>query len=399
MTPSEIEKLPLRIEQMYREIEELMMEDIVRRIKKTGEITSTADYQIQRALLLSEVSSEDIEREIQKRLKLSNAELWRIYDKVIDSDYVRSKDVYEQINANFIPWEDNYQLQQITHGIMNNALGDMQNITRSLGFAINTANGIEFTPLATYYQKHLDTALLSIVTGAFDYNTVLRKCVTQMTNSGIRTVDYASGHSNRIDVAARRAVMTGVSQVTGQITQYNAKNLGVNTYEVAWHAGARNTGTGFYNHQSWQGKIYTEKELYDVCGLGQGGGLCGWNCYHEYYLFFPGLSKRNWSDRWLSDMNQAENTPREYDGKWYDAYAATQKQRSMETSMRAQRRKVRLLQKGEADKDIITQERVRYNGQLYDYTRFSNRMGLKQQRERIYIDGKGTVGIKGRLKI
>lgn len=395
MNPSELERLPLRMEQLYREIGELMMEDVVRRIQKTGKITSTADYQIQRLALLG-ATSEEIEKEIQKRLNLSYDELWRLYEEVVDWEYVRNKDIYEQINGNFIPWKDNYQLQQITRGIMDNALEDLKNITRSMGFAIQTADGLKFTSMADYYQKYLDQAMLGIVTGAFDYNTVLRKCITQMTNSGIRVVDYASGHSNRIDVAARRAVMTGLSQVTGRITDYHAGRLGIDTFEVAWHAGARNTGSGYLNHQSWQGKVYTRQQLVDICGLGMGGGLCGWNCYHEYYMFFPGLSKRNWSDDWLEGMNMAENIPKEYDGKWYDMYAATQKQRQMETTMRVQREKVRLLQAGDADKDTILNERIKYNGQLYEYAKFSGKMGLKQQRERIYLDMQGTVGIKGK---
>lgn len=395
MKPSELEKLPLRMEQLYREIGELMMEDVVRRIRKTGKITSTADYQIQRLVLLG-ATSQEIEREIQKRLDLAYEQLWKMYDDVIDWEYVRNRDIYEQINSDFIPWEDNYQLQQTTKAIMNNALLDLKNITRSMGFAIQTINGLKFTPMAVFYQQYLDQTLMSIVTGATDYTTALRKCVTMMTNSGIRTVDYASGHSNRIDVAARRAVMTGLSQVTGQVTDYHAKRLGIDTYEVAWHAGARNTGSGYFNHQSWQGKVYTTQQLHDVCGLGEGGGLLGWNCYHEYYLFFPGYSERNWSDEWLENMNKAENTPREYNGKWYDMYQATQKQRSMETAMRAQRQKVRLLQKGEADKDVILNERIKYNGQLYEYTKFSNKMNLKMQKQRIYQDGLGTVGIRGK---
>lgn len=187
--------------------------------------------------------------------------------------------------------------------------------------------------------------------------------------------------------------MTGLSQVTGKITDYHAGRLGIDTYEVAWHAGARNTGSGYLNHQSWQGRVYTRQQLIDICGLGMGGGLCGWNCYHEYYMFFPGLSKRKWSDDWLESMNMAENIPKEYDGKWYDMYAATQKQRQMETAMRAQREKVRLLQAGEADKDTILNERIKYNGQLYEYAKFSGKMGLKQQRERIHLDMQGRIGL------
>ncbi len=395
MRPSEKEYLSLRLEQLFREIGELAMEDVVRRIRITGGITSTADYQINRLMLLG-ATSEEIEREIQKRLNLSYDQLFQMYEDIIDWEYVRNKDIYEQVNANFIPWEENYQLQQLSKSLIEQTFDELRNFTQSMGFAINNGNGLEFMPLAEYYQKHLDRALLSIVTGVTDYNTALRKCVTQMTNSGIRVVDYASGHSNRIDVAARRAVMTGISQLTGRITDYNAAKLGTDYFEVAWHAGARNTGSGYFNHQGWQGKVYTSKELRTVCGLGEGGGLLGWNCYHEYYPFFPGLSERNWPDDWLDKMNAAENTPREYSGKWYDMYQATQKQRSMETAMRAQREKVRLLQAGEADEDVILNARIKYNNQLYEYAKFSNKMNLKQQRERIYLDMRGTVGIHGK---
>lgn len=391
MKPSQKERLPLRLGKLYQEIGELVMEDIVRRIKKTGKITSTADYQINRLLLLG-ATSEEIEQEIKKRLDASYEEMFRMYDEVIDWEYVRNKDVYEQVNAEFIPWEENYQLQQISRAIIEQSKNELVNLTNSMGFALDYGNGKKvFTPLSEYYQKYLDQAMLSIVTGAIDYNTALRKCVTQMTNSGIRVVDYASGHSNRIDVAARRAVMTGISQLTGRISEYNAERLKTGYFEVAWHAGARNTGSGYLNHQSWQGKVYTKQELVDICGLGEGGGLEGWNCYHERYPFIPGISERNWTDEWLEAKNRQENTPKKYQGKEYTVYQATQKQRQMETSMRAQREKVRLLQKGDADKDMILNERIKYQNQLYEYTKFSNRMGLVQQRERIYLDMRGRV--------
>ena len=87
------------------------------------------------------------------------------------------------------------------------------------------------TPLAEVYHKYLDAACLDIVTGAFDYNSVLEeRVVTQLTNSGLRQIDYASGRANRVDVAARRAVMTGVSQLSGKISEMNAKNLGTDRF-------------------------------------------------------------------------------------------------------------------------------------------------------------------------
>lgn len=379
------EQLSRRISANYSELEERIMQDIVRRIKKTGEITSTADWQINSLLILG-YSSEDIENMIKDALNKSYPDMFELYDKVIDWEYVRSEDIYEQVNVKFIPYEGNEELQQITDSIRRQTQGELENITQSLGFYLDYGDGKKvMTPLAQVYQGCLDAACMDILSGAFDYNSVLRRVVTQLTNSGLRQIDYASGKASRINVAARRAVMTGISQITGRITDYNAEKLGVEYFEVAWHAGARPT------HAVWQGRVWSRQQLYDVCGLGSVTGLLGANCYHEYYPFFPGISERNWSDEWLEDQNRKENTPKEFHGKEYTLYEAKQRQRQMETTMRAQREKVRLLQAGDANPDEIMLAKAKYQGQLDEYARFSRKMGLKQERERIYIDRHGFV--------
>lgn len=239
-----------QIEKYFSDLEMRIMEDIVRRIRKTGKITSTADWQINRLSILG-YSSEDIENMLKEALNKSYPEMFELYDKVIEWEYVRNKDIYEQINAEFIPYEENEELQQIAEALIQQSGNELQNITKSLGFYLDYGTGKPvLTPLAEVYQKYLDAACLDIVTGAFDYNSVLRRVVTQLTNSGLRQIDYASGRANRIDVAARRAVMTGISQLSAKICEYNMEKLGCEYVEVAWHAGARPS------HAVWQGKVY-----------------------------------------------------------------------------------------------------------------------------------------------
>lgn len=378
-------QLSRQIEKHFSDLEIRIMEDIVRRIRKTGKITSTADWQINRLRILG-YSSEDIEQMLKETLNKSYPEMFELYDKVIDWEYVRNKEVYEQVNAEFIPYEENEELQQITEALIRQSGDDLQNITKSLGFYLDYGTGEKvLTPLAQVYQKYLDAACMDIVSGAFDYNTVIRRVVTQMTNSGLRQIDYASGRANRIDVAARRAVMTGVSQLSGKISEMNAEKLGTEHFEVEWHAGARPT------HAVWQGRVYSKEELTTVCGLGTVTGLLGANCYHMYYPFVPGISVRNWTDEWLEEQNRKENTPKSFNGKEYTLYEAKQRQRQMETCMRAQREKVELLKKGDADPDDIMIARAKYQGQLNEYSRFCKKMGLTEERERIYYDMRGRV--------
>lgn len=378
------EKIASKIAARYIGLEERILQDIARRIKKTGEITSTADWQINRLRILG-YSSEDIEREIKKTLDASYSEMFELYDKVIDWEYVRNKDIYEQINAEFILFEKNEQLKQITDAIIRQSLEDLENVTKSLGFYLDYNGKKVLTPLSQVYSNYLDNACFDIVTGAFDYGSVLRRVVTQLTNSGLRKIEYGSGYASRVEVAARRAVMTGVANLTGEIADYNAKKLGTEYFEVEWHAGARPT------HAVWQGRVWTKEQLYSVCGLGTVTGLLGANCYHAYYPFFPGISRRNWSDEWLEEQNRKESKPKEFRGKEYTLYEAKQRQRQMETAMRAQREKVQMLQDGGADRQEVMLQKAKYQGQLNEYAAFSRKMGLKEERERIYIDGRGRI--------
>lgn len=374
-----------QIEKHFLDLEHMILEDIVRRIKKAGKITSTADWQINRLQIIG-YSSEDIEKMIKTTLNLSYPEVFELYDKVIDWEYVRNKDIYEQVNAEYIPYEDNKELQQLTDGFIQQSNDDLRNVTKSMGFYVNYGGGrLVMTPLSDIYQGYLDKAITGVVYGVFDYNTMIRKVVTQLTNSGLRSIDYASGWHSRVDVAARRAVMAGVSQLAGKITDINAEKLGTDYFEVEWHAGARPT------HAAWQGKVYSKEELITVCGLGSVTGLLGANCYHIYHVFIPGISERNWTDEWLEEQNRKESIPKTFNGKEYTLYEAKQQQRKMETAMRAQREKAVLLKQGGADPDDVMLAKAKYQGQLGEYTRFCKKMGLQQERERIYYDMRGRV--------
>ena len=373
------------VERKFRNLENRIMEDVVRRIKKTGQITSSADYQLNRYYILGN-STKDIEDIVKSAVGDDYPETFKLYDEVVEKQYTRSRELYEQVNEEFIPYEQNEQLQQLVNGPIQQSNDELYNITRSMGFMVDMGGGRKvFSPLSDYYNQYLDNAIVEITSGAFDYNTVIRRVVGQMTNSGLRTVDYASGYSSRCDVAARRAIMTGLSQLTGHISQANAQKLHTEYFEIDWHAGARPS------HRTWQGKVWSYRELVTVCGLGTVTGLQGANCYHEYYPFIPGISERQFSDKWLAEQNRKEDRQKVFKGKEYTLYEATQRQRYLETNMRAQRQKVKLLQQAGASQDDIMLARCKYQAQLDEYKAFCERMGLQEQRERIYYDLQGRV--------
>lgn len=382
----ELEAVSMALEPQFRELEQRIMSDVVRRIKINGEVTRAADWQITRLAQLGE-SKREIKKVIKDTLGLNTKEINHLYKDIIRKGYERDSDLYKYKGRTQIPFAENHELQQLIGAVSNQTNSELKNITQSLGFAKRGADGkLTFTPVADYYQKTLDSAMLDISSGAFDYNTVLKRTVKEMTNSGLRTVDYATGWSNRVDVAARRAVMTGMSQLTAKVNDSNAEQLGTDTFEVTAHGGARP------EHQEWQGKWYTKDELESICGLGEVTGLCGANCYHDYYPVVPGISKPTYTPEEIEEFNRKENEPVEYNGKTYTKYEATQHQRKLETTMRAQRQEIKLLKEGGANEDDLIAARSRYRGTSAEYARFSKAMDLPQQRERVTVDGLGNIG-------
>ena len=378
----EIEGIPVNLVRTFTDMENRVMSRIVETLKENGsDITRAVDWQLHRLNELGKTDRE-IKAEIQKALNLSDEEIDRVYSDVLKESYTRDKTLYDDMGQVFIPYEDNEELNQLVSAVTKQTKDECKNITQSLGFAKKQPDGkITYTPLGDFYRDKLDSGLMEIATGITDYNTVLNRLVSEMTNSGMRWVDYESGWSNRVDVACRRALLTGYNQVVGKVNEDNAEKLGTEYFEVSYHSGARPT------HQVWQGRVYSKSQLKTVCGLGTVTGLCGANCYHSYSSFFPGISVRTYTDEELDRMNAEDNTPREYNGKQYTKYEALQRQRKLETTMRAERQKINLLIQGGADEDDILSAKVRYNGTSDEYVKFSRAMNLPQQRQRVTVDG------------
>lgn len=394
LNPNELEYIPDRLTKLYRELQLNIMQDIVERLSVNKDITRTADWEISRLYELG-VAKEVIRRHIRRTLKLTANEVERIYSDVLAEDYARYAPIYRQRGQSFIPFRENKQLQQLIAGVKEQTNGELKNITQSLGFALKNPDGTRtFRPLSKVYQQTLDKSAFGMLSGVYDYNTMIKQAVQELTDSGLRTVVYETDdgktirtHINRVEVAARRALMTGFNQVVAKITEDNAEQLDTDKFEITYHRGARPT------HQPWQGRVYTKEQLVTVCGYGAVDGLKGANCYHDFHPFFDGISKRLYTDEELDRMNAEENTPKKYGDKEYTVYEALQRQRRMETSMRRKREKIGLLEKGEANEDDILAEKAKYHALSDEYAEFSKAMGLPQQRERISIDGRKGVDV------
>ena len=362
------------------------MNEIVRAIRINWFSTSTADRQIQMLIEIGR-SEASIRKYVKEALEVTDKELERIFSDELYEFYYGYSRIYKSFGMDQKPVEENQELLALIESVRRQTSETFQNITGSMGFAIRdpSTGNLMYSPLMQFYRDTMDAAAMDMDSGSVSYDKSLSRIINTMTTSGVRWIDYESGWHNRINVAARRAVMTGFRQVQGKINEQVAADLGTDSYEVSYHVGARPS------HQVWQGRVYTYEQLQSVCGLGSVTGLHGANCYHDYNAFIPGISVRTYTDDQLDEMAANENTPKEYNGKAYTTYEALQEQRKKETAMRKTREDIKLLQKGRAESDTIIVKQAKYQGQMQDYKRFSTELGLPEQMDRVYHDGLGKV--------
>ena len=389
ITPEYLTSVPEPIVRLYSDLETVVLQDICRRFKLSGEATESAIQQI-KILKSRGADFSKIEKYIRKTLSLSEKELNEIFDRAVD----RNKRYYDTVieKADLLDVRST-PIPEELDAIRRQTAEKFANLTRSLGFAVRTSRGIEFLPIAKSYQKVLDDAEIQVWSGAFDYNTAIRNAVKKLTDSGLQTVDYATGWHNRVDVAARRAVMTGVSQLSSQYSEAASEVLETDLREVTAHQGARDKGTGWQNHKNWQGKVYCMHpghpkypDIHEVCGLGFVDGLEGANCRHHHFPFVEGVSERTWTDEQLMTIDPE---PFEYQGRKYTAYEATQKQRQIETAMRKCKRELIAFEES-GQLEAYQDSAIRLRRLSEEYKNFSSAAGLRKQPERARVQGFGT---------
>lgn len=384
MTPQEMEKLPKPLEKTISKLELEVMGEVVDRIRKAYEIAPVGEHMLDRLTVLDR-SSSSIKKLLKEKLEQANIDIDKIYDKAVEADYITHKDLFTKAGREYLAYEDNEWLKQLVNATKEHTKDNIkpfENITKTTGFNIMQNGKLAFTPLSDYFAKSLDKSLIGIASGAYTYSQAIGSVIDEMTTSGLRVVNYASGHKDRVEVAVRRALMTGVAQMTNQINESNAKKLNTDYFEVDWHPGARNKGIGIENHQEWQGKVYSKQEMITICGEGDMLGFAGINCYHIKWPFIKGISKRKYTDEWLKEQNEKENTPKEFNGKEYTVYDALQYQRKLERTIRKLKQDVLLLGRAEVDKDVLIAKQSKLQSVKSLYAEFSKAMGLPQQLER-----------------
>lgn len=383
LTPDYLKGCPQPFVELYGELADFILDDISRRIAKAGAITDTAQWQMIRLKELG-LSTKEIRQKITEINRMTLREINAAFQDAARESLEFQERIYSKAGRKAIPLAENEALQQLLDAAKRQTAGQMQNLTRSLGFLEFVNGKATFRPLAQVYQHTLDLTQMAVSSGAMDTKTAVRTAVKRLMDSGVRTVDYASGHVNHVDVAARRAIVTGVNQMSANMTDRLAEELGAEFFEVTAHAGARPS------HQVWQGQVFHRggakdgyPDLESATGLGTVGGLCGANCRHSYFPFFPGASVRAYTPERLKNIDPPPVT---IEGKTYTFYEATQKQRSMETAMRKTKREMLGYEAAGLNEDF-TSAAILLRRQQEAYNDFCRAASLRRQTDRAQVVG------------
>lgn len=383
-SPALLDALPEELAELFRSLEDTLLDEICSRLKLADQFNEVTVQDI-RALRSHGIDLKDIEKAIRKTSGISEKKLQELLDDVVERNQKYYTDL---IDLTHITQPETLVSIEDTWAIYEQTKQTMRNLTRSMGFLVDA--GRTMLPPAKAYQWCCDSAVMQIQSGAISYNQAIKSAVRQLAQSGLKVVDYESGHRDQIDVAARRAVMTGVNQICAKYTEQSAEYLETPYFEVSAHSGARDKPgpSPWSSHKGWQGKVYSIRagdiypNIYEVCGLGAVDGLEGANCRHRRNVWVEGVSERTYTDEQLAHIDDGLGCT--FEGKTYTAYEATQMQRRVERTIR------KLKREKAAYKDAgLTEEEQAVNIRLRrvnaKYTAFSKAAGLPEQRERMKV--------------
>nr|DAK75114.1 MAG TPA: minor capsid protein [Caudoviricetes sp.] len=324
LPPSYLDQIPDAFVKLLQQVEDEILQDVARRIGKMDTVTSTANWQLWR-YQQTEALRNDIVKLLAKYSGKSEATIRRLLLQAATEAMEREDAIYYHYDLEPTPFEESAALNNLLDAGARQTYGTWSNLTAT------TANTV-----AGAFERTLDAAWGKVSTGAFDYKTAVKQAVDSLADD-MPMVTYPSGHKDSIEVAARRAVLTGVNQTAGKLQVARADEMGVEFFETTAHGGARPS------HTEWQGRRFHRGGAVDykgrhypdfeaATGYGTGAGLCGWNCRHTFFAVFPELGDPpQWTQEQLRELN-ARNI--EWNGQKYTAYEISQMQRARERSVR-----------------------------------------------------------------
>ena len=299
--------------------------DMAKRIVKMGNVSESTKHQAEILQNAGLVYKDTIKR-VSQVSGYQSREVERMYQEAGVRNLKNEAVYYKQAGKETVKLEQSNGMQRILQANIRKTCQELDNLT--ITTAVKTQSA---------FIQACNKAQMKVSTGAFSYDKAIADAIKEAAVQGTEVL-YPSQHIDKLDVAVRRAVLTGVNQTAAEMNLQYAKDQDCDYVETTAHAGARP------EHAVWQGKVFClsgtdpkYQNFYEATGYGTGPGLCGWNCRHNFHAYFPGISTPSYTQEMLDDYS-AKSV--EYNGKQFTEYEASQMQRGHERQIRETKRKL-----------------------------------------------------------
>ena len=372
LKPKQIDELPEALIELYSQVEMDIITDMARRISGMDYFIPSAQWQYRKLIEMGNCHGW-IMQALSAQTGKSRMEIERMMEEAGFKAIRQDAAIYKRAGLSPPELAASPALQAVLIDGIRNTEGLFENLT---GTTANTAT--------RQFERALDRAWLQVQSGAFSQNEAIRTAIKDLAGKGVECITYPSGHVDHMDVAVRRAAVTGANQSALRLQDALADEMDSDLVETTAHSGARP------EHALWQGKVFSRSgahpkypDFRSSTGYGTGTGLGGFNCRHSWFPYFEGISDPAYTQAELDEMNAPKYT---YNGEKLTEYEASQKQRAIERNIRRWKREYKAMEAAGLDTSEAAAKLKRWQDKQKD---FIAQTGLKRQTEREQVEGFG----------
>lgn len=382
------EKLLSVFDKRFQDYNTKVLEELGNVIKQFKDLTPSQAYELGQQLKYN-TTIKDLLDELSKISGLSVKDLKAILEKVAREN-INFADVYYKSRGLETPiYEQNRALQRLVNSVYKVAGEEFKNISKTTGFRLLDSNGNPLLlDIDETYKYVIDKCVVAISQGKETYQQSMRSTLKQLSDSGVRRIDYANNYSRRIDSSVRMNVLDAVREVSNQSQMLFGEEFDSDGIEISTHLNPSP------DHSNVQGHQFSNKEYEKLQSTGVATDYNGevidirikdnfrpistMNCFHYIFSIVLGVSKPQYSNEELKKIIDDNEKGAELDGKHYTNYELSQIMRKLETKIREQK-DLQIMARASDDKDLILQAQTKITQLTNKYKQVVKISGLPNQ--------------------
>ena len=405
------EQVELIVERLIDRIEEANTHFLMKigsSIKHIKKLTPTQAQQLVQILKYGG-NYNDIVKEMSKYTELNIKDIDNIFSKYAKTDQQFYEKFYKYKNIPFVEYAENEALKQQTMALANVVKNEMLDLTRAnvLGYTIKDLDGnVQFLGLRETYNRVLDEALLNLSQGKETFDSSMTRIMKEIGGSGLKTIEYESGRSMRLDSAVRMQLKDGLRTLHNENQQIYGKEFDSDGVEISVHLNPAPDhelvqGRQFSNEEFAKFQNDTDARSYDgiffpavATEIGRDRrAISEYNCYHYIFPIVLGVSEPEYSNEQLQQIIDDNNKGFELDGKHYTNYEGTQLQRNLERKIREQK-DIQIFAKASGNDELVGEAQKNITQLTQKYRELSNISGLPTKANRLRVSGYRRTKVK-----